>query len=670
MNTVPSSLTETTSLTDHPLNGSPNPSRGLGGVPPLPESTNSPSHNPLAESHAGKKSASRLWRFWSLAVGILVIGGGIGLTAMLTSGSPVDRPDLLYHTVKRESLAMTIIERGTLESAENRDVICKVRASKGGSFATTITWVIEDGSHVEQGQHIATLDDASLDLQQKDQNIAVLNAQAALISAQTAFEVSQEDNKKIMLAAENALRGAELDLEKYIGMPRGTLTRLSPEVRADYIREIEKDLLVFLTKHRIKFTTLDGEFQQLLDDVNGRIGMAEAEHEQWKDKSAYSQRMVIKGYITQSQAQADESRLSSASETLKKLRTERRLLETFVAQKAVSNYCSLLKEAEVSLTSARISAAAKLKQADAEKEAKKKTLEQEKSKLDEIRTQILNCKIYAPQKGLVVYYVPEQSRFGGGSQQSIVAQGEPVREGQKLMRIPDLDYMQVVARVHEATIARIKPDRPTYFTEAVRAAAVVNRNVLPQIYCLHEDVLAELNRYYSRQEEQLTVRGQSARIRVDAFNDQPLRGHVRSIATVATQEFFSSDVKVYQTIVSIDDKLKGLRPGMSAEVSIQVEDPLESVLTVPVQAILGGPEGGNKRKVYVYSEAGPQEREVIVGLSNDEKAEIREGLQEGDRVVTNLRALLGDKIKTRDPNDPKTSKGQGGRAKAKVEAKK
>jgi len=37
---------------------------------------------------------------------------------------------------------------------------------------------------------------------------------------------------------------------------------------------------------------------------------------------------------------------------------------------------------------------------------------------------------------MVVYFVPEQARGGVGGQQAIVAQGESVREGQKLMRIP------------------------------------------------------------------------------------------------------------------------------------------------------------------------------------------------------------------------------------------
>ena len=58
---------------------------------------------------------------------------------------------------------------------------------------------------------------------------------------------------------------------------------------------------------------------------------------------------------------------------------------------------------------------------------------------------------------MVVYCVPEQARKGGGAQQSIIAQGEPVREGQQLLQIPDLRHMRVNARVHEALVASVRP---------------------------------------------------------------------------------------------------------------------------------------------------------------------------------------------------------------------
>src|SRR5262249_8389620 len=108
---------------------------------------------------------------------------------------------------------------------------------------------------------------------------------------------------------------------------------------------------------------------------------------------------------------------------------------------------------------------------DSKRKAAFSTYDQELSRYRDIEEEIRQCVMYAPKAGLVVYYVPEQARWGTGQQQSIVAQGESVREGQKLMRIPDLSHMVVTTKIHEAMVSRVRGDRfvPTGFNKAVQA---------------------------------------------------------------------------------------------------------------------------------------------------------------------------------------------------------
>src|SRR5262249_33515110 len=149
--------------------------------------------------------------------------------------------------------------------------------------------------------------------------------------------------------------------------------------------------------------------------------------------------------------------------------------------------------------------------------------EQKLSRQHEIEGEIAKCVMLAPQDGLVVYYVPEQVRGGGGSQQSIIAQGEPVREGQKMMQIPDLTQMMVNVRVPEALVSNL----------------------------------------HNEEDANDSSTWQKAQIKVDAFSSRILHGHIRTIDTVASQQdWFASDVKVYKTLVSIDEQLDGLKPGM------------------------------------------------------------------------------------------------------------
>ena len=158
-------------------------------------------------------------------------------------------------------------------------------------------------------------------------------------------------------------------------------------------------------------------------------------------------------------------------------------------------------------------------------------------------------------------------------------------------------------------------------------------------------------------------------LRMDAFPGKPVRGHVKTVATVASaSDWSSSDVKVYSTIVAIDEPLPGLRPGMSAEVTIHVNSTLEDVLAIPVQAVIGGAESGPTRKVYVMTPGGPEEREIQIGLSNEKMAEVKSGLSAGDQVVVNPKAILGNSAKTREdmPEQGKGGKGKGPRSKGAV----
>ena len=87
---------------------------------------------------------------------------------------------------------------------------------------------------------------------------------------------------------------------------------------------------------------------------------------------------------------------------------------------------------------------------------------------------------------------------------------------------------------------------------------------------------------------------------------------------------------------------------MSAEVTIVVDNKQEAVLTVPLQAILGSPDMGKQRKCFVLNSDGQaEERDIVVGLSNDKMAEIKAGLAENEAVVLNPKALLSDKAKAK-----------------------
>lgn len=562
----------------------------------------------------------------------MLAGLGVG-GYLVMNRAPAARPDVLLHKVQKEDLNVTVTEKGTLESAENKDVVCRVRAGNKG-FASTINWVIEDGTKVKKGDLLMVLDSSALDDQYRDQKIVVDQKYSDKISAEKAYEIVVKEGEMAVAVAVNALAVAQIDLEKFFGLEydparaplaavAGTLAGLSEA----------------------------GDYKRQLDEWTGKVRLADSDVEQNRDRSAWADRMVKMKYMSPAQAQAERSKLDSSMETLRALSAQRSILIGYDRKKNLADFQSKVDNALRSLDKERLAALAKEVQADIDRRTKTSIYFQAVEKLREIEEQIAECRIYSAQDGMVVYYKQESSRYGS-STQGLIEQGAQVKEGQKMLRIPNLDRMMVNTKVHEATVARIKGDvrTPTGFFDSVRAGLLANADPFTRLLTQREDYLEVLREKYRHLDHKIASHGQRASIRVDAMSERLLKGRVRSVSAVASQvDSWTSDVKLYQTYVLIEDEVEGLKPDMTAEVTIHVDAAKEQVLAVPLQAVIGGTELGAKREVFVRTPTGYDKREVTLGLYNDKSVEVRDGLREGDEVVLNPKVLLGDsKAKTRD----------------------
>jgi len=552
---------------------------------------------------------TRRRRWWGLVTGLVIVSvalvlGGTAWWSLSTWNDPFRDLALDVRPAERGRLLFTIVEKGELEAARNTDIVCKVRAGgRGSTVSSTIKWVIDDGSRVRKGDIVVRLDDSGLREAYLNQQGIVAEKRNLLIQAEKDREIVLSQNRSELQAAENNVKLAELNLKKY----------------------------------------LEGDLQQKRKDIDGRITLAEANLMQWREKALWSSRMVKKGYISASQAQSDEANLRSAEINLEMLREEKRVLDFYERQLNILDLQNKLAQAQEALNVARIQAKAKEAQADAKYQAAVSVLRQEEAKLADLEEDIRNCTIAAPNDGMVVYYVPEQSRFGAGSVQSIIAVGEPVREGQKLMRIPDLRHMQVRVKIHESLVPRLRADviRSTGFGSLLYAACAVGLRSLTDLPSFL--TAPEVRDQYSDLEEEIVEYGLPAQVQVASL-DRPLEGHVKMVSAVASStDWMSADVKVYQTVVAIDEQVEGLKPGMSAVVTIFVEE-LEDVLRIPVHAVF---ESGGQRFCYVKTQSGIEKRRLTTGLNNNMFVEIRDGseLRDGELVVQNARSLaerLGD----------------------------
>ena len=195
-------------------------------------------------------------------------------------------------------------------------------------------------------------------------------------------------------------------------------------------------------------------------------------------------------------------------------------------------------------------------------------------RLKTFEDQLAKCIITAPTSGQVVY-----ANLASG--EPLIAEGKLVRERQVIIRLPDPKRMQVTARVNESRIDRVKA-------------------------------------------------GMITKIRLDAFPEVELTGTVREVSEYPLPAVsVYSTMKEYAAAIDILEPPAGVRSGMTAQASIEVEK-IDQAVQVPLQAVL---ERDDRFFCIVEQNGEFVPRELLVGHSNEQAVIINDGLQPGEKVV-------------------------------------
>jgi HlyD family secretion protein len=231
--------------------------------------------------------------------------------------------------------------------------------------------------------------------------------------------------------------------------------------------------------------------------------------------------------------------------------------------------------------------------------------------LKESNENLIKTSIYAPIDGTVTLLNVEKGERVVGTE---------LMSGTDMLRVANLDRMEVLTEVNENDIVRVK-----------------------------------LN--------------DSATIEVDAFPDRKFKGIVTEIANSAnttgltTDQVTNFEVKIlllkesYSDLISAG-KTQPFRPGMSASVDIMTESK-NNILSVPLQSvtmmadslikadsIVGGSVGDEpKEVVFVFDKGKAVTTIVSTGIQDNDYIEIISGLQENTEVITAPYNVITKKLK-------------------------
>ena len=327
----------------------------------------------------------------------------------------------------------------------------------------------------------------------------------------------------------------------------------------------------------------DGEAKQQLRGLQDELQVSQEEYLLAQDRIEGQRRLEARGFITPTELEAEELNLSKARNKEAEKETALKLYIQYTFPKDAEQRLSDFENAIMAYQRQLKENIAEKAQEEARFSSAERKYNLERVKLADIEEQIELATIVAQRPGLVVYGAADQNkmRYGGSSQEAI-QEGATVRERQAILTIPDMREMAVKTNIHESAVQRV---------------AV----------------------------------GQKVRVSIDAFPDTNLMGVVTKVAVVAdsANSFMNPDLKVYPTTIKIDGVHDWLRPGMSSEVEILVNN-LVDIVYVPVQAVTYWDE---QRVVYVDAGGSPVRREVETGTFSESFIEITSGLREGEKVL-------------------------------------
>jgi len=341
---------------------------------------------------------------------------------------------------------------------------------------------------------------------------------------------------------------------------------------------------------------MEGQYKQNIQSELNTIRISEAELKRAVDRLSGSIRLEEKGYITETELEADQLEVKRLLSELQQSRGSLRLTRRYTFQRELANLRNQLEQREFALSKAKAEAQSNLVQAKANLRSKKSRLEQLQTRLAEAKRRIEACTVRAPKDGVVVYVKPDHEW------DEIISEGAEVDDRQKMFRLPSSDQMVATVNLHQSVVGKVKPGMKA----------------------------------------QITTSG----------SDGTFIGEVRKVNRLPDTDSSrrAANEKIYKCEIVVDSNGQ-LRPGMSVKADILV-DQFDEATYVPLQAVV---RRDGKPHVFVPSDYGPQPVPVEIGGANNKWMRIVSGIEPGQSVM--LTPPLGD---SEDSSQPRLARGEEG----------
>lgn len=193
-------------------------------------------------------------------------------------------------------------------------------------------------------------------------------------------------------------------------------------------------------------------------------------------------------------------------------------------------------------------------------------------RLQIVLDRLAKSKVLAPMGGKILELPVVEGQ--------VVVAAASVNSGTSLMKIADLQKLQISTHVNQVDVAKLKLEMGVDFS-------------------------------------------------VDSIPDFKMQGTIQEMAPTATVK---NNIKGFRVQIAINQPDERLRPGMTANVVIVIGK-AENVLSIPLSAVFNE---GNKKVAFVREKdpaVEPSMRELEIGISDVDSVEVNSGLNEAETVL-------------------------------------
>ena len=270
------------------------------------------------------------------------------------------------------------------------------------------------GQEIEiPGDLLVELDPLRLRERINTQDIAVQRAENTLNRAKGDLATLKLSTALAMKVAENSLQNADMDQEK-----------TQNSTVKNYVQNLE------------------GMIANFEKDVT----LAE------KNLKAYTKLKEL-GFVSEVEVLREESSKAKTLHNIKMAKVDLDAYRKYDRVSLLSLKQLAVDEASVNIEKTKVKNKADLSDANSTVYTADKTLDLEKEKLEDLREQMANTKIYAPQSGTVVYW--SEHRYGRGEP---IINGAQVHRGRNLIKLPKSKSLKVEISVPQAKRSQLKKD--------------------------------------------------------------------------------------------------------------------------------------------------------------------------------------------------------------------